>query len=303
MSVSSEKARTLNLKIGSDVFPIEKTFLEKLSLFQKNPSLLKADEYEVQSQVSLSVFSAFVYILEGGPIRLCDSTFEFFRVLAEEFGFEVFSPSRDSPGDRTIPVGRRSVTLTVKGRSTRYEVLRTVSEIEDFATDLIEADEGGIVIDRLDKENYPMQSAIACVYTNTKESLPDTNAKTPFLALILWVIGKRVHYHTIDTVACCFVLLDMIAPTGFEKGRLLLLSQCDADRPDDFVLLPTADWTIVRDAVLVLESQKNRRAKEAKALLQRLQENEEYKPMHWAQRGQVDIRDPQTIAAARSMEI
>jgi hypothetical protein len=292
MSASSEKSQTLNLKLGSNVFPVKKTDLETFSLFQKNPSLLDSDEYEVQSQVPLPVLSSLVYTLEGGPITFCEATFNFYQPLADEFGLEKFFDSQvKSPRP-----GRRSVTLTVKKCSTRYEVLRAVWEIQHFAKSLMKVDEGGIAINGREVSNHPMENAIAAVYCNTKASLPNTRPKAPFLALILWIIGQEASKYTIDTVTYCLDLLQMLAPTGFDTARLLLLSQCDPSRPDDFVLLETADWSVVREAVVMLEAQKHRKAKEAKALLKQLQENEQYRPMNWNTEDLVGITDPDASA-------
>jgi hypothetical protein len=74
----SKWSPTLNLKVGNEIFPIKKAILlEKLGLFQKNLSLLGNEEYEVQTKVSLSVFSAFVAIcmclLSSSPVRFVPS--------------------------------------------------------------------------------------------------------------------------------------------------------------------------------------------------------------------------------------
>jgi hypothetical protein len=163
-------------------------------------------------------------------------------------------------------------------------VLKSLDEIMDFASDLMEADEGGISIDGMDEDDRPMEKAVATVCFNTEASLPDTNAKAPFLALILWVIGERTFRDTVDTVTYCFNLLHGIAPTGFDTAKLLLLSQCDPDHPDDFVPLQTANWSIIFDAVNMLESQKHRKKVEAKALLRQMRESVQYERIGWARR-------------------
>jgi hypothetical protein len=289
MSASSKTFPTLNLKVGNRIFPVKKTILEKLGLFQKNPSLLRADQYEVQTEVSLFVFGAFVYILEGGPTILSEETVKPFQLLAAEFGFESLSekcatflaPHSHSAEIEAFQAGRSGVTLTVQDKSIRYEVLRSLAEIKQFASDLIETKECGIVIDGIDSSDRPMENAVATVYFNTEASLPDASTKRPFLALILWVIGKQVYRCTIDTVRYCFNLLDSIAPTGFEKAQLLLLSQCEPDCPNDFVPVQMADWSVIFDAIQMLREQKYRTGEDARALLQRLQENERYERMNW----------------------
>jgi hypothetical protein len=161
-------------------------------------------------------------------------------------------------------------------------VLRSVEEIENFICDLISADEGGIAIDGMDGDDRLMEKAVAAVCFCTEASLPDTNAKAPFLALILWGIERLACRYTIDTVTYCLNMLHKIAPTGFDTAKLLLLSQCEPDHPDDLVPLQTANWQIISDAVRMLRRQKHRKREEAKALLQWLRENERYEGVNWA---------------------
>jgi hypothetical protein len=289
MSAFRRPKPTFDLKIGDRLFPVKKTNLEKLTLFQNNPSLLGTDHYEVQTQVPVLDFALFVSVLEGGPTFLSEETIDPLQRLAAEFGFERLSEkcARFVPAPvhsieiEAFHAGRSGVTLTVKDRSTRYEVLRSLDEIKRFTMDLKEAEEDDIVIDGIDSGDRPMENAVATVYFNTEASLPDTNAKRPFLALILWVIGKEVSRDTVDTVAYCLNLLHNIAPNGFEKARLILLSQCDPDCPDDFVPIRNADWSVISDAIRMLREQKHRTGEDAKALLRQLEENERYERINW----------------------
>jgi hypothetical protein len=82
---------------------------------------------------------------------------------------------------------------------------------------------------------------------------------------------------SIDTAIYCFNLLNVIAPTAFDKAKLLILSQCDPSRPDDFVPLPTADWRIIGLGIRILSPEKNGKTKEARELLQKLKDTGLYK--------------------------
>jgi hypothetical protein len=274
---------TLNLKVGEKIFPVKKSVLSnRLGLFQETPSLLESEEYEVQTKVSLSVFSAFVYLLEGDRVGLHEATVESFRLLADEFGFEELSSActsfsassgiseGESSGTETLRSLRPRVKLMYNNCLHTYEVLTSLSEINKFGLFLSGAKEEDIVIDGVNERDRVVDKAVATVYFNTVASLPDDNAKEPVLALILWQTHDWLHLYSIDTVIYCFRLLNIIAATGFDKARLLILSQCDPGRPDDFVPLPTADWSVIGTGIRILRQEKNGKTNEARELLRKL---------------------------------
>jgi hypothetical protein len=123
----------LNFKVGKGVFPVKKTFLlEKLGLFQENPSLLSRSEYKVQTRVPLRVFTVFISAVQGGSFTLSEGNCGFLRLLAEEFRFKELSvqcsaffglpyPSDVSVGGKSLPL----VTIAVKNRSRTFETLKS----------------------------------------------------------------------------------------------------------------------------------------------------------------------------------
>jgi hypothetical protein len=230
-----------------------------------------------------------VRILEGNPISLSETICEPFRLLAEEFGFEqlseacaAFSKSREnceSSTDTNVSIEspkRPRVTITLKTSVRTYEVLNSFSDILRFAMGLRDADENGIVIDGVDEREGIVDKAVAVVYCNIIATFPNENKKRAFLVWVLWVIDSTLHMYNIDTAIYCLNLLNEIAPTAFDKARLLILSQCDPDSPDDFVPLPTAHGSTIVQAVLLLQRERNAKMKEAKELLQRLRETGRY---------------------------
>lgn len=70
----------------------------------------------------------------------------------------------------------------------------------------------------------------------------------------------------------CWNRLNEIAPSGFDKARFLLLSQCDPRYPDDFRPLPNANWTIIGTAVETLKAERNGKKAEADELFRRLKD-------------------------------
>jgi hypothetical protein len=51
----------LNFKVSGKIFSVKKSLLvEKLALFQTDPSLLSAEDYKVKTQVPESVFAEFL---------------------------------------------------------------------------------------------------------------------------------------------------------------------------------------------------------------------------------------------------
>jgi hypothetical protein len=61
--------------------------LEKLGLFQADPSRIRSGEYEVLSPVPVEIFRDFVKIVEGSSPMIADSNWEFFTRLSGEFCF------------------------------------------------------------------------------------------------------------------------------------------------------------------------------------------------------------------------
>jgi TPR repeat protein len=94
---------SLNLRAAEAVFSVKKTdLLERLGLFQENPSLLKAEEYEVQTRVPLSVLESFVRMVVGGPTTGSDESLLSFRLLCEEFLFKALSEECAAFSDRSL---------------------------------------------------------------------------------------------------------------------------------------------------------------------------------------------------------
>jgi hypothetical protein len=301
MSGSDESCSFVNLKKGGEIFPVHKALLLKnADVFRYDKGLLENDEYEVRSQVPRSVFVDFVEMIEGGSISLSEDNCESFWLLSKEFDFGLlcvectsFMKSRwptgfsritrcwlgrpDGPG---VPVcSGPHVTITVKGHSRTYGVLRSHNEIKDFALSLAKAKEECIVIEGLDDTDRIVEKAVETVYWNTFTTLPDDDMKIPFLALILWEIRAFLYEYCIDASIRCSNGLNSIAPTGFDKARLLLLSQCNPVDPDGFVPGPLADWTVVGAAINMLKSEKNGKQKDAKELLEQLKRNGRYRAL------------------------
>jgi hypothetical protein len=173
----------------------------------------------------------------------------------------------------------RPVTITVEGHTT-YNALRTLSEIRDFAIDLKDATEEGIRVEG-DSPNK-VEEAVKAVLDNTRKNLPpgvqlDNDSGKPFLAMVLWEIQKWLYGCSIDSAIHCLTALNAIAPNAFEKARLLLLFQCNYH--SDFTPLPTADWSIIGNAVLMLKQEKNGRTADATHLLQTLKDTGRYESL------------------------
>jgi hypothetical protein len=300
MSASKSSSPILNLKAGVEIFPVKKTILVKnLGLFRDSPSLLDADVYEIQSRVPLPVHAMFVNIVEGGPIILSDESCESFRLLAEEFQFEPllvecasfmisrrrrswFDSSRKTglcngeSGEECQHSGRPRVTLTVNRYSRTFESLNSLDETKHFAICLQEATEDGIVIEGIEGRDRLVEKAVSTIYSNTVASLADDDRKRNHLVLVLWVIHKRVSSCSIDAAIYCLNQLNEIAPTSFEKARVLLFSQLEPRCPDEFVLVPNPDCSVIRDATHMLRFEKNGKREEANALLLKLKEAGSY---------------------------
>jgi hypothetical protein len=58
--------RELKFNISGTIFPIRKAhLLERLGLFQEDPSRLNAAEYEVKTRVPPALFADFIRMIEG----------------------------------------------------------------------------------------------------------------------------------------------------------------------------------------------------------------------------------------------
>jgi hypothetical protein len=292
---------TLNLKIGVKVFPVKKSvLLDNLDLFQKNPSLLESEEYEVQTNVSPSVFSEFLRMVKGGEIALSAATVETIGLLADEFGFEELSsacasfstltwPSCDPPLDSGvssegiseeeldgIETSLPRVQILFKNRWRIFQVIKCDKDILKFAITLRRASPDEIVIDGNDGGDRLVDKAVETVYLNTVATLPDDPTKIPFLAYVLWSLHSWFYLYSIDTAICCLNRLNELAPTAFDKAKLLLLSQCDPHHLDSFIPLEYPDTCAISDALRMLRTEKNGKSKEAKELLGKLKEIRQY---------------------------
>jgi hypothetical protein len=227
-------------------------------------------------------------MVEGDPIVVSESTRESFSLLAEEFGFaellaacsEFVQPSsalettavsnEESNSVETAQVELPRVVITVKGRVTEYESLHSRYEMEEFVRDLTEADDRKIRLEGIEGSDHLMEKAIKAVYSNTAANFPNDFSKIPFLAYFSWKFYQDLSGPSTEAGICCLNLLHEMAPTSFDKARLLLLSQCDSHRYGSFIPLPTADWDVIDDAVRMLARERNGRTDEARELLRKL---------------------------------
>jgi hypothetical protein len=67
-----------------------------------------------------------------------------------------------------------------------------------------------------------------------------------------------------------------MAPNGFEKARLLLLSQCGRANPGDFIPRRNADWDVIGSAIRILKTEKNGKRACADRLLEELKNTGRY---------------------------
>jgi hypothetical protein len=169
------------------------------------------------------------------------------------------------------------VKITVDGNTVTYNSLKSLKEIKGFTMALQDAREEGIEIEG-SESICKVDEAVKAVLANTRENLPpgfqmnNTKGKA-FLVMFLWVMQKWLYSCNIDSSIYCLTELHGIASTAFEKARLLIFSQCN---PDGITPLPTADWNIIGDAVLMLKKEKNGHSNEAKALLGQLKTTGQY---------------------------
>jgi hypothetical protein len=115
-----------------------------------------------------------------------------------------------------------------------------------------------------------IEKAVEIVYSNTAANFPDSYPENPFLALFLWKLYNDLFSFSIETSIYCINRFHEMAPTPFDKGRLLPLSQCDTRYYGMFVPLPTANWVIIRDAVAILRQEKEGKASKATRILEML---------------------------------
>jgi hypothetical protein len=165
----------------------------------------------------------------------------------------------------------RSVIITVKDHSTKYTVFKSLRKIRNFLQDLTDATEDGIVIEG-SSSPHKVEEAVRIVYTNIIASLPAGEARKQFAVLALWEMQKQLYESSIDSAIYCLNELHKIAPTAFEKARLLLCSQCD----QNFIPLATADWKIIGNAIQLLKKEKNGETAAARDLLQTLKDTGSY---------------------------
>jgi hypothetical protein len=241
----------------------------------------------VKSEVPVSIFGEFVKILEGGPITLSETNCDSLNVLADEFVYEDLSEACAAfqKGEEP-PFPGRAVTLRPGGEPFIYDVLWSHEKIRIFAIELKHADQNDVFVHGIKEREKVMENAVATFYLKTRRKLPEGNTKEPFLALMLWEFQKWLVFDSIDATIYSLQQLHELAPTCFDKARLLLLSQCDPAFPDEFRLLPKADDLIIGDAVQMLQTEKNGKAKEASQLLERLKDAGGYdeflrKRRHW----------------------
>jgi hypothetical protein len=268
-----ERRRSLNLRLGGEIFPVKKTvLLEKLALFQENPTLLGADDYEVKACVPSVHFQRFITMIEGGPVSVSESTCASFWQLSDEFGFEFVSAACTAflTSRETALAVRPRVTITVGNYSATYESFKSYDEIVSFAIQLKHAEKDGIVVERMDKSVCTMEKAVEAVYWNTVSDLGLSEATKPFLALVLWEIHDWIHWESIDAMIYCLNGLNEMAPTAFDKAKILLLSQSDYICRDDYVFKWGENSRVVSNAIALLKSEKNGRRKEARALLRKM---------------------------------
>jgi hypothetical protein len=272
----------LALKVGEAIFQVKKAILlENLGLFQENPSLLSAPEYEVQTQVPPEIFAVFVSIIEGNPITLSKDSCDFLGLLAQEFRFKTlsdacseFMESYQRSDESELRPGHQ-VTITRGGRSGTYGLLRSLKEIRGFAFCLKCAKANDIAIDGVCGSDHMVEKAIAAAFSNAVANLPDDHTKPPFLVMTLWEIGNWLQ-SDLSAVMYCLDRIREIAPTSFEVAKLLVLSQCDSECPDEFVPLPTADQDLICNAIRMLTKQRNGKVREARGLLRRLSASGQY---------------------------
>jgi hypothetical protein len=285
--MSTGRSPVLNLRLGQEGFRVKKTqLLEKVGLFQDCPGLLGSEDYKVETLVPREHFEAFVGIIEGSPITISESNCESFWLLGEEFRFELLSaactafqasrePEVSEETSNSIEIFRVSkprVTITVAGHSRTYETLLSDDEAFAFAMDLAAANETDINLEGIEGRDRLMEKAVEAIYLNTVASFDDLDAAKPSLALILWTIQYCLSSHSIDSTLYCLNRLHEIAPTAFEKARLLLLSQWEIGCRSGWDEVPT-NFPVVNRAIRMLEEDKNGQRKQASEFLKQMKDS------------------------------
>jgi hypothetical protein len=296
VSAPPKRSPTLNLNFGGKIFPVKKTvLLEKLGLFQDNPSLLGASEYKVQAKVWPPSFPAFVRILKGAPVNVSATTFESFALLAKEFDFEPLSKKCEafsvwnrqfceflpktglSEGELkpVIP----SVTVTAEGYPHTYTVLVSSDEIDEFGIRLAKAGENGIEIEGIEADEGDediVEKAIETIYSNTMATLPEGNTRKSFGVVFFSSVSLHLSLFDVDSRIYCLNRLHTIAPNSVDVAKYLLLSQCDPSRPNDYVPLPEPKWGKIGWAIRLLLKEKSGETKERMAILRTLKAQRQY---------------------------
>ncbi|MDR1366507.1 MAG: hypothetical protein LBJ13_01195 [Puniceicoccales bacterium] len=168
-----------------------------------------------------------------------------------------------------------------------YTSLDSFDQAKNFAMDLSEAKEDQIQIEG-DVNAQKIETAVRIVLENTVRkwfpnfdpngsfaSIPDE--KKPMLAAFLWEIQEWLFMCSINSALYCLNKLHEIAPSDFDKAKLLLLSQCESERSPN--PLDGADWNVIGNAVLMLKREKNGRSEDAKILLGRLKRSDHYEAL------------------------
>jgi hypothetical protein len=290
MDAHEPRSPTFNLKVGETIFPVNtKDLLTISSLFQRSPSLLDSGEYEVLTRVPPPIFEIFWAIAQNGQVTPSTRNLTLLWLLAAEFEAHNLSVTFTSllekrqhhwrPPPMTylgegelypfafVNDSGPRVTIRVKGRLKTYELLKSLDEIWKFGRHLVEAKEKDIVIDGIEGRDRLIEKAVEAVYSNAVANIRNCDSKVPFLVLTLWELRVLLENCCINAVTYCLNRMHKIAPTGFDKARLLLLSQCV---PGTFIPLPRAHMPIVHKAVALLQIEKNGRMKDAGYLLQEL---------------------------------
>jgi hypothetical protein len=136
--------------------------------------------------------------------------------------------------------------------------------------DLLNAKASDIKIEGIDGSDGLVEKAVAAVYSNTLADLGDDDTKKPFLVMVLWRLYTFWHELCFRPMLYCLNRLNEIAPTGFDKARLLLLSQCRRVSPPDFVPRSNADPYIISNAITLLIAENNGKSADADKLIQQL---------------------------------
>jgi hypothetical protein len=290
------KTLILNLKVGEAVFPVDKGYLfDEFGLFRRCPHLLYPDDYEVGTQVSPEVFQAFLDCVRDETLPISEENCESFWFLADEFEIDLISGKCDSlmpslrqslpeaklpdlPSvHREVDVGPgHRVILKMRDHSETYITLRDCKEIERFAFDLQRTEEENIEIEGIEGKDRRVEKAVAAVYANTVATLPESRIKKQYLVMTLWALQIKLSWWNVDSMTYCLNRLNEIVPNAFERAHLLLLSQCHPLYPDKFIKLPNADRRIMRDAIEMLEQEKNVNRDDANRLLERLKDTGRY---------------------------